>query len=112
MEQIEKGAFKNNKKAETVKIGNNVKAIKKKAFYNCTKLKSVVIGKKVTKFGDKVFMNDKKLKKISLKGTKLRTAGKNIFKNISPKAKIKVPKSRISVYRKLLKMKAGKILQF
>lgn len=44
----------------------------------------------------------------TISSIKLKSAGKNAFKNISSKAKIKVPKSRKKVYKKLLKSKGQK----
>lgn len=79
---IAKNAFKNNKKITKVTIGKNVKQIGKKAFYNCKNLKNITI----------------KTEKLTAK-----TVGKNAFKGIHSKAKIKVPKSKLKSYRTLLK---------
>ena len=105
---IRKNAFKKNKKLKTVVIGNNVKTIGNSAFAECTSLKKVTIGKNVTTIGKKVFYNSKKLDNIIFKGKKLKTVGSNAFKNISGKAKIKVPKSKVANYGKKL---AGKGLK-
>ncbi len=53
-------------------------------------------------------MEAKKLKQINIKSAKLRSVGKNAFKNISAKAVIKVPKEKKSVYSKLLNNKGQK----
>ena len=49
----------------------------------------------------------KKLNKITIKTTKLtsKNVGNKAFKGISAKATIKVPKSKLASYKKLLKVK-------
>ncbi|MCD8019474.1 MAG: leucine-rich repeat domain-containing protein, partial [Clostridiales bacterium] len=75
------------------------------------KITKVTIGKNVTKIGKKAFYNCKNLKKITIKSTKLKA------KNISAKAftkagssnykklVVKVPKGKVSSYKKMLKKK-------
>ncbi len=82
IESIGVGAFKNNKDLTSVIIGKNVKKIGKKAFFGCKKLKSIII-------------KTKKLKKKSI--------GANAFKGINKKAKFKVPKKKLKLYKKLIK---------
>ncbi|MBQ6843787.1 MAG: leucine-rich repeat protein [Agathobacter sp.] len=60
---------------------------------------------KVTKIDKQAFYGCKKLKTITIKSTKLKTVGKNALKGINSKATIKVPKSKLSAYKKLLKGK-------
>ena len=100
-------AFKNNKKVKSVKIAGSVTSIGKEAFSGCTKLTSITIGAKVKSIGAKAFYNCKNLKKITIKTTKLtkKNVGKNAFKGINSKATIKVPKSKLSAYKTLLKAK-------
>jgi hypothetical protein len=76
------GAFKNNKKLISVTIGKNVTKIGQKAFYKCTKLKTVTI-----------------------KSKKLKSIGSSAFKGIAKNSKIKIPKSKYSKYKKLLRKK-------
>ena len=78
------------------------------AFKNNKKLKQVTIGKNVTKIGANAFSGDKNLKKISIKSTKLKKAGKRAFKGIHARCKIKVPKKKLSAYKRLLKGKGQK----
>ena len=78
------------------------------AFKNNKKLKQVTIGKNVTKIGANAFSGDKNLKKISIKSAKLKKAGKKAFKGIHAKCKIKVPKKKLSAYKRLLKGKGQK----
>jgi uncharacterized protein YjdB len=78
------------------------------AFKNNKKLKQVTIGKNVTKIGANAFSGDKSLKKITIKSAKLKKAGKKAFKGIHAKCKIKVPKKKLSTYKRLLKGKGQK----
>ena len=123
-------AFKNNKKIKKVVIGNNVKVIgenafmgcsnlqsvtigknvttiKARAFYKCTKLTKITIPSKVNKIGKQEFYGCKKLKTITIKTTKLssKNVGSKAFKGIHSKATIKVPKKKLSAYKKMLKSK-------
>lgn len=75
---IATGALKNNK---TVTIGKYVTTIGSSAFSGCTKLKKVTIGKRVTSIGSKAFTG--------------------IYKE----AAIKVPESKYTSYKKLLRAK-------
>lgn len=105
--EIEKKAFKNNKKLEKVVIGEKVETIGAEAFSGCKKLKTVTIGKNVKAIGSKAFYKCKKLKNITIKTKKLtsKTVGSKAFKDIYAKASIKVPKSKLAAYKKLLKTK-------
>lgn len=127
---VAKNAFKNNKKIKSViigsnvktigdnafagcsnllsvTIGNNVTTIKPKAFYKCTKLKSVTIPSKVSRIGKQAFYGCKKLRSITIKTTKLKNSnvGSKAFKGIYKKATVKVPKKKLSAYKKMLKSK-------
>ena len=75
------------------------------AFANCKKLKKVTIGTNVKKIGKKAFYKCSKLKSIRVKTTKLTSVGSNAFKGIYKKAVIKVPKAKMSKYKKLMKKK-------
>lgn len=81
---IANNACKGNKKVTKITIGNNVTSIGSNAFYGC-----------------------KKLKNITVKTTKLTSnaVGNKAFKGISPSATIKVPKGKLSNYKKILKAK-------
>ena len=98
-------AFKNNTKITKVIIGKNVTKIGTKAFYKCTSLKSLTISGKVKYIGKYAFAYCKKLKSVTVKTTKLtgNSVGTNAFKGIYSKAVIKVPKSKLKYYTKLLK---------
>lgn len=127
---IAPNAFKNCKKLKKVTIGNNVTVIGNSAFSGCSKLKTVTIGTKVTTIGAKAFYKCsaltkitipskvnkiekqafykcKNLKNISIKTTKLtsKKVGSKAFQGINSKATIKVPKQKLSAYKKLLKAK-------
>ena len=85
-----------------------VTEIGEKAFHNQKYLTKVTIGSNVEKIGTKAFYGDKKLKQMDIKSAKLRSVGKNAFKNISARAVIKVPEEKKSAYGKLLNKKGQK----
>lgn len=62
---------------------------------------------KVTGIASKAFRNCKKLKSITIKTTKLtaKSVGSKAFSGIAAKAVIKVPKSKVKAYKKILKNK-------
>ena len=96
------------KVADTVEIGGKkflVTSIGNSAFSGCSKATSATIGKNVTKIGSKAFYNCKNLKKLTIKSTKLKSVGSKAFKGINKKASIKVPKSKLKAYQRLLKGK-------
>lgn len=106
--------FSGKKDAKTVSIPKTVKiqgktykvtSIDAGAFENNTKITSVTIGSNITKIGSKAFYGCRNLKKITVKSTKLTSVGKNALKGIHKKAVIKVPKSKLSKYKKLFKGK-------
>ena len=82
-----------------------VTSIAKNAFKNNKKLKTVTVGKNVSKMGANVFTGCKKLKTITIKSTKLtaKTLSKSTFKGITKATTIKVPKKKLSAYKKLFK---------
>ncbi|MDO5145889.1 MAG: leucine-rich repeat protein [Eubacteriales bacterium] len=84
-----------------------VTSIAANAFRNNKKLKKVVIPAKITKIGKNAFLKCKNLKRVVIKSKKLKAKaiGKNAFKNISPKAVVKVPKGKVKAYQKILRAK-------
>ncbi len=97
--------------AKTVSIGGkkfNITEIGSKAFSECRKATNASIGANVKKVGPKAFYNCKKLRKITISSTKLKSVGKGALKNISSKARIKVPKKQLKKYKKILKSKGQK----
>lgn len=94
-----------------VKIGGKsfkVTEIGAGAFSGCKKMASAVIGGNIAKIGSKAFYHCKALKKITVKSKKLKSVGKYALKNIHAKAVVKVPKSKLKAYQKLLKGKGQK----
>lgn len=89
-------------------ITYKVTSISKNAFKNNKKLKKITIGKNITTIGANAFYGCKNLKTVTIKSTQVKSVGKNAFKGINPKAKIKVPKSKLTKYKKLLKGKGQK----
>lgn len=85
----------------------SVTVIGAKAFAGCKKLKNVTIGTNIQKIDKKAFYGCSKLKKITVNTKKLKSIGNNAIGRISPKAVIKVPKSKKKAYKKLFGKKAG-----
>lgn len=104
---IEDNAFSGCKNLKKVTMNGQITAIGNKAFYKCTSLTSIEIPSKVKKIGKQAFYGCKNLKNITIRTNKLtdKKVGSNAFKGISSKATIKVPKSKLSQYKKLLKKK-------
>ncbi len=93
---------------ETVNVGGEiytVTSIDDRAFYKCTAMTNVTIGTNVTEIGKFAFSGCSKLKTVTIKSTKLKKVRRGAFKGISKSAVIKVPGSRLSSYKKLLKGK-------
>lgn len=104
---IERNAFKGCSELTSIIIGNNVTQIGDKAFYKCKKLTKITIPSKVNKIGKQAFYGCKKLKRITIKTTKLtgKRIGSKAFKGIYERAMVKVPKSKLKIYQKILKEK-------
>lgn len=121
---IGQDAFSNNRKLLTVKIGkyvttisayafmscpelrnvtmgDNVTTIGAKAFCKCTSLQKITLPKKLKKIGAQAFYGNKKLKQMTFKGTAILTVGKKAFTGIPAGAKINVPNTSISKYKKM-----------
>lgn len=105
-----------NKKAKTVTIPATVKIngttykvtkISDNAFKGNKIVTRITVGKNVKSIGKNVFSGTTKLKTITFKTTKLtqKTVSKNAFKGISKSTTIKVPKKKLSAYKKLFKSK-------
>lgn len=103
-------AFTGNKKMTKVTIGKNVTSIGESAFANCKKLTKITIPAKVKKIGKKAFYNCKKLKNVTIETTKLtkKNVGSKAFSGIPAKAKVKVPKNKVTAYKNLLTSKGAK----
>lgn len=85
----------------------SVKEIGAYAFAKCTAVTNITILAKVTEIGKQAFYGCKKLKKITIKTKSLtsKKVGSKAFKGIYSKATVKVPKSKLKAYKKLLKAK-------
>lgn len=97
-------AFRKTRIKEVI-IGDNVESIGVSAFEDCPKLTKATLGKGVEKISKNAFKGCKKLKTVTIKSAELESVGKNAFKGIYKNAKIKVPKKKLSAYKKLLKNK-------
>lgn len=105
--KIADNAFKGDRKLTEIKIDSNITEIGKNAFRNCKKLKKITLPKNVKKLGAYAFAGCKKLKTLTIKNRKLKAKdiAKNAFKGISKSTVIKVPKGKVSAYRKLFRSK-------
>ena len=102
--EIAKGAFKNNKKVETVTIGKNVTKIGANAFSGSKKLKKVTINSTVLTTIDKqAFYNCKKLATVKISSKKLKTVAAKSFKGTAKKIKVDVPNNKKKAYKKTFK---------
>lgn len=96
----------------TVKIGGKsfrVTAIGTSAMSGAKKLTTVKIGANIMTVGAKTFCGCSKLSNVTIFSTKLTTAktGANAFKGIRSNCRFKVPASRVSAYKKLLRAKGA-----
>lgn len=62
---------------------------------------------KVVKIGNKAFYKKSKLKKVTIQSTYITSIGKYAFKGINKYATFKVPRGKITQYKKLLTSKTG-----
>ena len=86
----------------------NIEEIEKRAFKGEKRLKAVSFGKNVKKIGKECFADCANLKLIEFKGNKIKYIGKSAFKGINAKVKIKVPaemskKDRVKLKKMLIK---------
>ena len=104
---IGENAFYGCEKLQAVTFGKNVTTIAGKAFYKCIKLQKITIPSKVSKIGSSAFYGCKKLKNITIQSKKLtsKNVGNKAFKGIYSSSTIKVPKSRFSAYKNMLRSK-------
>lgn len=86
-------------------ITYKVTSIAKNAFKNNKNLKKITIGGNITKINANALSMCANLKIIKINSINLKFVGKNAFKGISPKAKIKVPSNCLEKYKKLLTKK-------
>ena len=106
------------KKASAIEIPDVVKIngitykvtnIASNALANNKKITRIIVGKNVSAIGRNAFCGDKNLKFIIIKSSKLtsKSVGKNAFKGTNRKLTIKVPKKKVSLYKKFLKKKGN-----
>ena len=88
-------------KCKVTKIGQ-------KSFKNYKKLQQITIGANVTAIGQQAFYGDTKLTTINVKSKVLKNAYSYCLKNISSKAVINVPKSKVKAYKKIFKNRGQK----
>ena len=86
-----------------------VTSIEEDGFSYMERLRKVVIYADIVKIGNDAFKGAVKFDRFVIRTTKLKKAGKNIFKNTSKKMIIEVPKKSLSSYKKLFKNKGIKV---
>lgn len=96
----------------TIKVSGatyDVIGIGKNALRQDPELKYLTIGKNVARIKANAFRDCKQLTKIVVNTTKLKSSmfGKNVVKGISKYAKIYVPRSKYSSYKKLFRNNGG-----
>ena len=86
-------------------IGGSIKTIGSKAFAGTKVLKTITLGTSVEKIGSYAFANSRDLKVLKIKTTKLTSnkLSKKTFAGITTKTTVKVPKSKLSEYKKLFR---------
>ena len=86
-------------------IGGSIKTIGSKAFAGTKVLRTITLGTSVEKIGSYAFANSRDLKVLKIKTTKLtsKTLSKKTFAGITSKTTVKVPKSKLSAYKKLFR---------
>lgn len=107
---IDSGAFAGGTFSEyngnnNIVIGGSIKTIGSKAFAGTKVLKTITLGTSVEKIGSYAFANSRDLKVLKIKTTKLtsKTLSKKTFAGITSKTTVKVPKSKLSEYKKLFR---------
>lgn len=109
--EIGTSAFYGCKKLTSVTMGANIVKIGRDAFKNCTSLRKITIPAKVTKIGVRGFYGCKRLTNLTIKTSKLTTknTGKQAFTKAGSsnykKLTVRVPKSKLKAYKRLLKKK-------
>ena len=93
---------------DTVKLGGityKVTGVYKNAFKNYKNAVKIVIGSNVRAIGANAFYGDKKVKQVDIKSKVLKSVGKNAFKGIYNKAKLRAYPKYKAKYKKLTKIK-------
>ncbi|MCM1159290.1 MAG: leucine-rich repeat protein [Bacteroidales bacterium] len=114
-------SFIGNKEAKKVTIPDKIRikgrdyrvtAIEENAFRGNMQLSQVIVGKNVRKIGRCAFYQCKGLKTIKIRSHSINKIGRKALTGISANAIIKVPKRKLSSYKKLFKGKGqGKTVQ-
>jgi len=82
-----------------------VTSIAANALYKNKKMEKLTIGKNVKKIGKNAFRDCEKLRQINVKTKKLtlKAVGKNAFKGVRLSIKISAPKSKVKLYKKIIR---------
>lgn len=82
-----------------------VTEVKNGAFQRNDKIKKIIFGRNITKIESLSFSYYNQIRSIEIKSTKLKSVNKEAISCLSEKAVIKVPKSKLAAYKRLLKGK-------
>ena len=104
--KIEDKACMKMKKLKKVIIGAGVVTIGDRAFEQCTALTEIELPSSVKNIGMQAFYKCKKLKKMKIKGTNLKSVGRNAVGSTNKKNVITVKKKKLKQYESLFR-KAG-----
>ena len=88
-----------------IRIGGNIRRIGDRAFARCKQVYDVDLAATVSTLGDEVFSGCRRLKTLTIRSTRMtdKTLSKNTFKGIPSSTVIKVPKNKLTQYKKLFK---------
>lgn len=102
---IADNAAKNHKKLTSVVLTDNIERIGVGSFRGCKKLKTVTTGKGLKIIGKQAFYQCRSLSKLNITSARLTSVGSKALKGIKSNAKIYVPKSKYTEYKRMFKNK-------
>ena len=89
------------KKIEYNDIKMIVQSIGEDSFSYMKRLRKVVVAADISYIGKNAFRESKKFSRLIIKSNALSKVGKNVFKNVSNKLIIDVPKKKLTSYKKI-----------
>ena len=97
------------KKTEYNKTEMIVSSIGEDSFSYLERLRKVVVAADITHIAKDAFKGAEKFSRLVIKTSALNKVEKNIFKDVSSKLVVEVPKKKLTSYKKLFNNKGGKI---
>ena len=86
-------------------LTDNIERIGVGSFRGCKKLKTVTTGKGLKIIGKQAFYQCRSLSKLNITSARLTSVGSKALKGIKSNAKIYVPKSKYTEYKRMFKNK-------